>query len=187
MRTRRLWASPLPVWRIVICSESSPAPGPPTVSCSAPPLSSSPVAADNRGRQWELLETKIWIPVSSGFLRVTYQVDLMMLAEGFGALLACQLLLLLGIHALILKNHTLGFIKHNYSLTCESHSQRRVGVSAQICPSKDKLIIRRGSIIWISHCSGFGFFGFFTAFFHIHTCDSCSLWIIGRESWESNL
>ena len=35
---------------------------------------------------------------------VTYQVDLMMLVEDYGALLGSQLLLLLGLHALILKN-----------------------------------------------------------------------------------
>lgn len=35
---------------------------------------------------------------------VTYQVDLMMLVEDYGGLLGAQLLLLLGLHALILKH-----------------------------------------------------------------------------------
>lgn len=48
-----------PLWRIWVCSESSPAPDPPTPSSSAPPLFFSHVSAtDNRGRHWETSETR---------------------------------------------------------------------------------------------------------------------------------
>lgn len=63
------------------------------------------------------LETEVWIKFSfaasasagaSLWARltamITYQVDLMMLVEDYGAMLGLQLLLLVGLHALILKN-----------------------------------------------------------------------------------
>lgn len=37
---------------------------------------------------------------------ITYQVDLMMLGEDYGAMLGLHLLLLVGLHALILKKNT---------------------------------------------------------------------------------
>lgn len=43
----------------------------------------------------------------------TYQMDLMMLVEEYGALLCLQLLLLVGLHTLILKNTQ----KHQYLYT----------------------------------------------------------------------